>query len=276
MNKIAVLMTSFNRKEKTISCLQRLFELNTKCDVYLVDDNSSDGTYDAISKKFPEVNLISGSGNLYWNRGMHLAWQKAESDQYDFYLWLNDDVILFEKSIDELLSCSKLINHKGIISGIIIEEKSSKVLYGGRDEEKKLIAPNSKMNSITHMNGNVVLVPKSVFKRLKNLDPIYHHDLGDVDYGYRAKENNINVFTSKSAVAFGEANPICRVRLNNSNIIGRFKRLYSPLGSRPKINFYFREKHFGLINAIIYFIFLHILNFIPNKVNNALFGTKYN
>ena len=275
MNNIAVLITCFNRKEKTIACLQRLFKLTNECDVYLVDDNSSDGTSESISKQFPQVNLIPGSGNLYWNRGMYLAWKKAESFNYDFYLWLNDDVILFENSIEELLNCSKLKDDKAIISGIIVEEKSKKVIYGGVDLERNLIEPNGELNSIKLMNGNVVLVPKYVFKKLKKLDSNYHHDLGDIDYGYRAIKNNIGVYTTRKSVAFGEENPICRIRLNNSNIINRFKKLYSPLGSNPKITFYFRKKHFGIVNAVIYFIFLHVLNIIPVKINNSLFGNRY-
>jgi len=50
--EIAVLITVFNRKEKTLSCLKSLF--NQKLDkkitlkVFLTDDNSSDGTADAV------------------------------------------------------------------------------------------------------------------------------------------------------------------------------------------------------------------------------------
>ena len=42
--KIAVLLTSFNRKEKTKECLQSLYKILSELDVYLVDDNSTDGT----------------------------------------------------------------------------------------------------------------------------------------------------------------------------------------------------------------------------------------
>ena len=36
--------------------------------------------------------------------------------------------------------------------------------------------------------------------------------------------------------------------------------------NNPFINFYFRKKHFGIINAINYFIFLHIINILPDSI----------
>ena len=64
-------------------------------DIYLVDDGSNDGTNESVSKLFPMVNIILGDGTLFWNKGMRLAWKTAaEKQDYEFYLWLNDDVLL--------------------------------------------------------------------------------------------------------------------------------------------------------------------------------------
>lgn len=275
MDKIAVLLTCFNRKQKTINCLNHLFKLKSDLDVYLVDDGSTDGTSESIVKEFPQVNLIKGSGNLFWNKGMNLAWEHAATKDYDYYLWLNDDVIIYENCFDELFSCAKLTEDKAIISGIIETSDKKYILYGGYDSNKNLIKPNGELNSIRNMNGNVVIVPKEVYKTLGNLDIHFHHDLGDVDYGLRAQNNGIGVFTTRVAIASGEKNDICRVRQNNASIIKRFKKLYSPLGANPKIIFYYRNKYFGFINAVSYFVFLHFINIIPDKLNKLIFGNRY-
>ncbi|WKL50304.1 glycosyltransferase family 2 protein [Flavobacterium pectinovorum] len=275
MNKIAILLTCFNRKQKTINCLNHLFKLKSDLDVYLVDDGSTDGTSKAVLNEFPQVNLIKGSGNLFWNKGMNLAWDHAAKNDYDYYLWLNDDVIIYENCLDELFSCTKLTENKAIISGIIETSDKKDILYGGYDSNKNLIKPNGKLNSIRNMNGNVVIVPKEVYKVLGNLDIHYHHDLGDVDYGLRAQNNGIGVFTTRVAIASGEKNDICRVRQNNTTISKRFKKLYSPLGANPKIIFYYRNKYFGFINAVCYFAFLHFINIIPDKLNKLIFGNRY-
>jgi GT2 family glycosyltransferase len=274
MNKIAILLTCFNRKANTLSCLKQLFCLQQDIEVYLVDDNSTDGTCEEIILQFPQVNIIKGTGNLFWNRGMNLAWEYAIKNDYDYYLWLNDDVILYENCFEELFACMNLKKNKAIISGII-ESLDKETLYGGTDAIKQLIVPNGKLNPIANMNGNVVLIPKYVYNILGNLDPYFHHDLGDVDYGWRAIKNGIGVFTTRVAIASGEKNDFCRVRLNNASLSKRFKKLYSPLGSNPKINFYSKRKQFGFFNAAVYYLFLHFINIIPDNVNKKIFGNRY-
>lgn len=275
MNQIAVLLTCFNRKQNTLRCLEILFSLKQDIDVYLVDDASSDGTAESVAQEFPQVNIIKGSGNLFWNRGMQLAWENAARNNYDYYLWLNDDVVLYDNCFEELFECADLKANQCVISGIITSADGNTILYGGTNKEKQLITPNGKLNPIVNMNGNVVLIPKHVYEELGNLDPYYHHDLGDVDYGYRAIKKGIGIFTTRKAVASGEKNDFCRVRLNGATLFKRFKRLYSPLGSNPRINFYFRRKHLGVVNASLYFLFLHFVNAIPDSLNGKLFGKRY-
>ncbi|MDO6803819.1 glycosyltransferase family 2 protein [Wenyingzhuangia sp. 1_MG-2023] len=275
MNKIAVLLTCFNRKVTTLRCLEHLFSFDVDFDVYLVDDGCTDGTEKAVWTSFPQVNIIKSKGDLFWNRGMHLAWKEAAKQNYDFYIWLNDDVVLYNHAFKEILECSELNQHQAIISGVIETHDQSRVIYGGHDQNKKVITHNGSMNSITFMNGNFVLIPKAVFNNIGNLDPKYHHDLGDVDYGLRAKKQNVPVVTTRVPIASGDTNSICRVRLNNTTMIKRFKRLYSPLGSNPNINFYHRKRHFGYLNAVVYYCFLVGLNVLPDTLNTCLFKNKY-
>jgi len=71
---IAVLITCFNRKAKTLESLRLLFAQDLPPDVslqvYLVDDGSTDGTGEAIAQTYPQVTILSGTGSLFWNGGM--------------------------------------------------------------------------------------------------------------------------------------------------------------------------------------------------------------
>jgi GT2 family glycosyltransferase len=66
--RIAVLLTAHNRKEKTLKCITNLYtainylDAEVSFDIYLTDDGSSDGTWEAIEFDFPAVNLIKGDG----------------------------------------------------------------------------------------------------------------------------------------------------------------------------------------------------------------------
>src|ERR1044072_5261743 len=105
MKKIAVLLTCFNRKEKTLTCLDALkkaigaLSFDVSVAIYLVDDGSTDGTAASVLSRFPEVNLIHGSGNLFWAGGMRLAWETALKAEMDYFLLLNDDTYLYESSL---------------------------------------------------------------------------------------------------------------------------------------------------------------------------------
>lgn len=108
MERIAVLLTCYNRVETTLGCLRHLFKTTVEdgisFDVFLVDDLSPDRTGAIVKESFPSVHVIEGTGKLFWNRGMALAWKTAsESECYDYYLWLNDDVFLEEHALTTAL-----------------------------------------------------------------------------------------------------------------------------------------------------------------------------
>lgn len=261
---IAVLITSFNRIKHTRECLTALNNHLNDFTVYLVDDNSIDGTPEMVKKCFPQVKLISGNGNLYWSRGMRRAWMEAMKENHEYYLWLNDDVEIYDGFFEELLWCLKYIDENGIVSGLI-EDSSLNIIYGGSTKEKELIKASEFPRDIYFMNGNVVLVPNKIISQVGIIDSVFHHDLGDVDYGLRVLKKGYKVVTTRFPIGRGMANPVSRVRKSKTTIYQRFKHLYSPLGSPPHINFYFRFKHFGILNAFTYVVYLHLLNVLSDK-----------
>ena len=270
MVTLAVLITCHNRKDVTLSCLGRLFSIRRDIDVYCVDDSSADGTAEAIRDGFPQVNLISGDGNLFWCRGMRKAWVEAsKSKDYDFYFWLNDDLLLYDDSFEEMLQCSGLMNHMAIIAGLVQETTTKIVIYGGFDKSKHLIEANGTLNEVNNLNGNFVLVPKYVFEKIGVFDPVYHHDLGDVAYGHEAHRQGLHVCTSRKYIGCTDAalqSKNTRIRLNGVSVVKRFKKLYSPLGSNPFITFHFLSRYEGVAKAVVFFVYVHTINLLPDYI----------
>lgn len=135
---IAVLLTVHNRREKTLNCLQNLFSQKMpegyEIKVYLTDDGCTDGTLEAVSKVFPQVHIIKGDGNLFWNRGMWTAWNAAVRDnRYNFYLWLNDDTYTYPEMLESLINVSESKGNRAIIVGSTVDtQKRNTHTYGGR------------------------------------------------------------------------------------------------------------------------------------------------
>ena len=275
MQDIAVLLTCFNRREKTLRCLDRLFQMSSDLAVYLVDDGCNDGTGDAVAELFPKVVLIRGSGDLFWSGGMRTAWARASAHDHAYYLWLNDDVVLDSTALSEMFESATAAGRRSIISGIIASPDREKILYGGTDSGKQILKPSGKLQAITNMNGNVVLVSREVFRELGNIDRMFIHDLGDVDYGLRAIAGGISVYSSRAVVGTCEPNELCRVRKAQVTFAKRLQNLYSPLGSNPIVGFRFRRRHYGLPNAIGYFVFVHLINAMSDRLTRRIFGGRY-
>lgn len=203
-SRIAVLITSHNRREMTLACLNSLFAQKlpqrTSFSVYLVDDGSTDKTGTAVHERYPLVAVIKGNGHLYWCGGMRLAWQKALEHEYDYYLWLNDDTLLYPRAIYTLLRALRTVSqHNGgssIIVGSVCDPHSGLMTYGGVRMEKnvgmvafKPVVPLSdRPLACSTFNGNVVLIPHDVARSVGNISSAFTHGIGDYDYGLRALE----------------------------------------------------------------------------------------
>jgi GT2 family glycosyltransferase len=276
---IAVLLTCHNRKDKTIQCLTHLFEQQSlnedfKIEVFLVDDASTDSTAESIKKQFPKVYIIQGNGTLYWNRGMHLAWQTAiKVKDFDYYLWLNDDTFLYEQAISNLLEAADQTQNESAICGSTISLESKKISYGGNSKEGALLIPNGSLQETYSFNGNVVLVPKFVYDKVGILDPRFPHAIGDFEYALRIRKNKLKSFISKDFVGSCEGNEKLPSWCSPSLALPkRIQSLYSPLGnSHPYYFFIFELKHYGLFTAIKHFFTIHIRLLFPQlwlKKNN--------
>ena len=271
--KTAALLTCHNRKAKTLACLKSLFGILPEVEVYLTDDGCKDGTAEAVKAEFPTVHIIKGNGSLYWNRGMLAAWKEAILDDFDEYLWLNDDVELYPDFYAELKACCP--DEDCIVSGLIEDFEKTRIIYGDYDASKQLVQATGQSQAIEWMNGNVVLVPNAVVEVIGLLDPVFVHDLGDVDYGMRARERGIPVVSTRRPIAASYRNDVCRVRKWGTTLWGRYKALNKPLGSPLGKNFYFRRKHFGVLHAIAYNANIILINLLPDWMVERIWGDLY-
>jgi GT2 family glycosyltransferase len=266
---IAVLITCHNRKEKTVACLTALYECslpeNHSFEVFLVDDGSTDGTAAAIKREFPDVQIIQGDGNLYWNRGMRLAWETAASTKdFTYYLWLNDDTFLFKNA---LLTLVLKVFLNAIVCGTTQSVENKKPTYGGYSPKPhKLLLPNNEFQECAYLNGNCVLIPKAVFKTIGNLDPIFHHAVGDFDYSLRAKKKGIRLLIAPEYIGTCESHTVLpKWRTPSVPVVKRLQSLYLPTSGCSPIQFFvFDSRHNGLANACFHFFTIHLRTVMPS------------
>lgn len=255
---IAAIITCHNRKRKTVQCISSLFAGNSiGIDVYLVDDGSTDGTSDAVRFSFPQVHIIQGTGDLFWNRGMHKAFSAAVEAGHDFYLWVNDDVIFDPGVVDKLVAAYRELSVKQldtIIVGPTLDKSRTINTYGGFGAKKSIkpyecqrIYLSNEYQECLIFHGNCVLIPQAVVDKIGVNDPFYSHGYGDVDYSLMAARAGCKCWLANFPVGICERHddsfdflkPELPIRV-------RFKSLHSRINHPYKDELHFVRKFFGL------------------------------
>ena len=218
MKRIAVIITCFNRRSKTLSCLSTLYKaldqyndshkVQISLSIYLTDDGCTDGTQEAVLNEFNDrdINIIKGNGNLYWAGGMRKAWKAAidTKNNWDYFLLLNDDTDLLPNLFEELFdSCDYSMQHYGkvgIVSGVTsAKSDNSKITYGGDvwvnrwTARQKRVIPQGEPVLVDLTNANILLVHNSVVKMMGIFYKGFRHGNADYDYSNHARKNGFPV-----------------------------------------------------------------------------------
>jgi len=277
--RAALLLTCYNRKDRTLSCLT---SIHAQCPVneldlsiYLVDDGSNDGTSDAVSSAFPAVNILEGNGRLFWNGGMNMAWRAARKEDFDYYIWINDDVDLRHDALqvmfNSLREAEDECGTEAIVVGSFCESGRGTHSYGGFKVNRTLlglattrIIPNGIITKCDTFNGNFVLIPDGIVEVVGLLDSRYTHSFGDKDYGLRCKRNGIPMYVAPNYVGNCSRNDINGTWLDPMLPISeRYRRMRLPTGLPPSEYFYACRKNSGSIVGGIALVKLYLRLLFP-------------
>lgn len=291
METIAVLLTCFNRKEKTLKALSciysahRLVESSITLTIYLTDDGSTDGTRKEVKSIYPEVKVLQGNGELYWAGGMRNSWKTALKGNYDFYLLLNDDTETYETLFSELLEthtyCTQTYGQGGIYIGSTVDGITQKISYGGYVFTNRFLAkyikviPNRKIPQECELgNANIQLVHKDVVDEIGILSEGFHHGLADFDYTLKAKKANIPVLITPNILGIctnDHSNPF--ETLHQLPLKERIKKLYNPVGLDFRSNLQYMKRNFIYRLPFVFLVgWLKVL--FPKFYYNKLYKTR--
>ena len=123
MNRILVVIVTYNRKElleEAIIALKK--QTYQEFDILIVDNASTDGTYENVVKKYESSKLkyMNTGENLGGAGGFNLGIKKAILENYDFAWVMDDDSIPTPESLESLVNKSKKIKNKfSFISSLV-------------------------------------------------------------------------------------------------------------------------------------------------------------
>jgi GT2 family glycosyltransferase len=218
---VAVLLACYNRFETTRGNLEILYDAlstieDVDADLYLLDDASPDNTGSRLRALHPELTVGTGSGSLYWNRGMVAAWHLAQKDKaHDVYLLFNDDVRADSEGVREAFDTYLTANEAGPAAVVgWTRGTNGDRSYGGlrrADRFRPLrfdhVRAGDAVVECDTFNGNFVLFPGPHFRALGGLDPVFVHQYGDLDLGLRAHGAGMKVLQTLDSVGECDRGP---------------------------------------------------------------------
>ena len=103
MVDISFIIVNWNTRDILMDCLNSIYKTVKDIDleIYVVDNNSTDGSQPAVKKEFPDVRLIENETNTGF---AHANNQALSIMQGKFAVLLNSDAVLKENSINKLLA----------------------------------------------------------------------------------------------------------------------------------------------------------------------------
>lgn len=122
--EVSVIVVSYNTREMTIECLRSVYlDLGErKSDVWVVDNNSRDGSAEAIRKTFPDVHVIESERNAGFGAANNLAMREASGE---FFLLLNSDAFLIPGAMAALIACARSHPKAAVIGPRLVNEDGS-------------------------------------------------------------------------------------------------------------------------------------------------------
>ena len=106
--EISVVIVNYNVKYYLEQCLRSVNAAakNLNVEVFVVDNNSSDGSIEYLRPKFPEVIFIANTENRGFSKANNQAIRQATGK---YILLLNPDTVLGESSLETV--CSFMNDH---------------------------------------------------------------------------------------------------------------------------------------------------------------------
>ena len=260
--ELTVVVVSWNTRELTLRCLETLFDTTPDVSMWVIvaDNNSADGSADAIAARFPQVRLIRNRENLGFARANNEAIKWVDSE---WLLLLNPDTEVHPNAIKALLAFSKQHPEAGITGGRTVfpdgslnmascwNKMSSWSLFCSFTGLSRVFSRTTlfnpeaiggwKRDSVRHVDivvGCFLMIQPALWKRLGGFDPRYFMFGDDADLCLRAAALGYRPMITPDAqimhrVGASSPKPVKMLQLWRAKatlVRGHWPKLLAPIG----------------------------------------------
>jgi GT2 family glycosyltransferase len=266
---ISIVIPVFNRKEYTRECLLSLGkQTDQRFKVVIVDDGSTDGTEDMLREEFPEVEVLKGSGSLFWTAGVNLGIRHALKQDAELIMTMNNDVVTDERLIEKMYYWHEK-KPAALLGALELDANTQQPIFGGErlnwllntiDEVLPTLSEDEQkgLHAVTHLPGRGLLIPRVVIEKIGLFDQDrFPHYIADYDYTHTARRAGFELYVNYDAklLTYPEESGERQIR-SEKNFKNYYKHLFDLKGGGNLRDF----TRFTLKNCPTPYIPLHLAN----------------
>lgn len=263
MNVLSIIIVNWSAGHLLKDCLESIYRNTIKinCEIFVVDNASTDGSLEMVRKEFPQVKLVENKSNLGFAKANNQAISKSSGM---YILLLNPDTIVQKDAFQNMIEFMDTHPQTGVVGSKVLYADGSLQLSCGhfpslRTEffhstllgeifPKSPFIGNFRMSNWDHssvrevdwVSGSCLLVRKAVITDVGLLDEAIFMYAEDIDWCYRIKNAAWKIYyLPQSKIIHLES------QIANTNLTNKLRNGYQGL-------YYFFDKHYGKKVAILF------------------------
>jgi len=219
-SRVAIIIINWNQPELTVNTIASLKKIKSNSfdyHLFLIDNHSSDNSFVILSQKYssdPHVTLSKTDQNLGFTGGNNFGLKQASREDYDYYLFLNNDVQVDPDFLINMVDYLKSNKSVGLVAPKMYfapgfeyhktrysKKDLGNVIWfaGGKIDWHNIYCSHigideidtGQYDTITHpdyLTGCCLLITKKALRQIGSFDHNYYLYLEDADLCHRAKQ----------------------------------------------------------------------------------------
>lgn len=197
--KTTAVILNWNSHEMTAECIRSLLAMDAQnLEILLVDNGSSDGSAEILSRAFPQITVQRQESNLGFAAGCNVGIRHALAHRAEYILLLNNDTLVSRDFIREMLAAAECDPRiAAVCPKIYFADQPHLLWYAGADFSLWTGTPKHRgwkqidrgqfddYREITQATGCAMLVRCSALRAVGLLDEQFWAYAEDLDWSVR-------------------------------------------------------------------------------------------
>ena len=210
-SRVTIIILTWNGKHHLDACISSVLGQDFKnYSVLVVDNGSTDETYEYVCKTFPEVKLL----RLEVNRGITFAFNAAvDSVESEYLVWLNNDTEVAPVWLKKLYDFMEAHPNVAVADSTVCYYDQRNIIwsagacytYFGTSNfrmQGECLTANFQDAEVFGAVGCAAIYRCSVFQNIGYLDPRFYLSHEDVDWSFRARLGGYDIYNVHDAIVY--------------------------------------------------------------------------